>query len=100
MRDPYRLTQATSLAHYLKRVDEIGQAIDDANLRDIAQVIGHMPDSRTSADTELEAIVKKAGPDRDQEFLELFYRIAMRDYWLVNDLPGITPTRPLQPLAN
>lgn len=97
--DRYRFLQAESLAHYAQRMDQRGRAIEEADMEDIARVLGHTPDSRESADAELEALVKAAGPDRDRQLIEMFYRLASRDVWLIKDLPGVTPHRPLQPLG-
>jgi len=98
--DPYRLVQTTSLAYYARRVDELGRAIEDADMRDIAHVLGHMPKTRADADAELETIVKVADSHRDQEFLQLFYGLSVRDRWLLEGLPGIIHISPLQPLGD
>jgi aminoglycoside phosphotransferase (APT) family kinase protein len=65
------------VAHHLKRVDEIGVAVDAANLDDLAEVLGHRPDA-DHGDAELVDLVAHAGPEREAEIVRLLDARAQR----------------------
>ena len=75
--DDYQRVALGRIANHLKRVDEIGSAIDAANLEDLARVLGHRPDP-AEADAELVALVEEAGADREEELVRLLDARAQR----------------------
>ncbi len=76
----YELRGAFRVAQHLARVDEIGAAVDAADLDDIAAVLGHRPVDWVSAQEELERFVladRHLGA-HDRELLVLFHRMNRR----------------------
>jgi aminoglycoside phosphotransferase (APT) family kinase protein len=75
--DAYELVGLGRVASHLKRVDEIGAALDADELDDLARVLGHRPDP-ADADAELLALVEDAGPEREEELVRLLDARAQR----------------------
>ena len=75
--DDYQRVALGRIANHLKRVDEIGAALDAADLDDLARVLGHRPDAG-EADAELVDLVEHAGPDREEELVRLLDARAQR----------------------
>jgi hypothetical protein len=75
--DDYQRVALGRVANHLKRVDEIGAALDAANLDDLARVLGHRPDP-AGADAELLDLVEHAGPEREEELVRLLDARAQR----------------------
>ena len=75
--DDYQRVALGRIANHLKRVDEIGAALDAADLDDLARVLGHRPDPG-EADAELVDLVEHAGPDREEELVRLLDARAQR----------------------
>jgi aminoglycoside phosphotransferase (APT) family kinase protein len=66
----YELAGLGRVANHLKRVDEIGGALDAADLDDLGRVLGYRPDAG-EADAELLHLVEHAGPEREEELVRL-----------------------------
>src|SRR5581483_7590542 len=66
----YELAGLGRVATHLKRVDEVGAAIDAADLEDLSRVLGYRPDP-TEAEAELLTLVATAGPEREEELVRL-----------------------------
>jgi len=79
----YRLAMASNLAAHLELVDHIGGAIDKANLDEVEALIGYRPASLAEADVALERYVLAAGPEKDIELLQLFFRRNERNRMLL-----------------
>lgn len=75
--EEYQRVALGKLANHLKRVDEVGPALEAADLDDLARVLGHRPDP-AEADAELLALVQNAGPERDEELVRLLDARAQR----------------------
>jgi aminoglycoside phosphotransferase (APT) family kinase protein len=75
--DDYELAGVGRVANHLKRVDEIGPALDAADLDDLGRVLGYRPDP-AEADAELLALVSSAGPEREEELVRLLDARAQR----------------------
>ncbi len=73
------------LARHLQRYDEIGRAVDAADLDDIAQVLGHRPATWLDAEAELERFVlaDAASGRHDAVFVPLFHRLNHRALMLL-----------------
>jgi len=75
--DNYELTVLGRVANHLKRVDEIGPALDAADLDDLGRVLGSRPDP-ADADAELLHLVERAGAEREEELVRLLDARAQR----------------------
>ena len=73
----YQRVALGRVANHLKRVDEIGAALDADDLGDLARVLGHRPDPG-DADAELLDLVEHAGPEREEELVRLLDARAQR----------------------
>jgi len=80
---PYHRAMALNLAAHLELVDQIGAAIDRANLDEVAAFIGHRPATIAEADAALEQFVLAAGPEHDRDLLQLFFRRNERNRMLL-----------------
>ncbi|MGV0793551.1 phosphotransferase family protein [Mycolicibacterium sp. XJ1819] len=74
----YRLRVAFRLARYLQREDEIGAEITNADLDDLAPLLGHRPKTWQDGDAALEQFVLEDGGRHDAELCQLFYRRLIR----------------------
>jgi len=79
----YRSAMASNLAAHLELVDHIGDAIDKANLDEVEALIGYRPATIAEADVALEDYVLAAGPEKDIELLQLFFRRNERNRMLL-----------------
>jgi hypothetical protein len=75
--DEYQRVALGRVANHLKRVDEIGAALDAADLDDLGRALGHRPDP-TDADAALLDLVERAGPEREEELVRLLDARAQR----------------------
>ncbi len=75
--DDYERVGLARVANHLRRVDEIGPALDAADLDDLARMLGHRPDA-AAADAELVDFVERAGPEHEEEVVRLLDARAQR----------------------
>jgi aminoglycoside phosphotransferase (APT) family kinase protein len=89
------------LARHLQRLDEIGDAVDAADVDDVARLLGRSVTDRAEADVALLAFVDAAGPEHDRALFDLCARRLQR-WHLTLGPPGSLVVRhpPLQPLAD
>jgi aminoglycoside phosphotransferase (APT) family kinase protein len=73
----YERAALGKLANHLRRVDEVGPAVDAANLDDLTRVAGRNIDP-VEADAMLLDLVLTAGPDREEEIVRLLDARAQR----------------------
>ena len=73
----YQRVALGRIANHLKRVDEIGAALERADLDDLGELLGYRPDAG-EADAELLAFVEAAGPVREEEIVRLLNNRAQR----------------------
>jgi aminoglycoside phosphotransferase (APT) family kinase protein len=66
------------LARHLARTDEIGQAIDDANLDELEPLLGFRPATWQEGDAALERFVHEDEGRHDEELVRLFHRRCWR----------------------
>jgi aminoglycoside phosphotransferase (APT) family kinase protein len=96
----YQARMGFRLSRHLLRVDEIGDAVVEADLADIGAVIGHRPETWPEGEAELERFVlaDAATGAHDEELLALFHRQNLRAQML-NGPQGSAMARhiPLQP---
>jgi hypothetical protein len=77
--DDYERVGLGRVASHLRRVDEIGPALDAADLDDLARVLGHGPDA-AEADAELVDFVERAGPEDEEALVRLLDARAQRTH--------------------
>jgi hypothetical protein len=73
----YELAGLGRVANHLKRVDEIGPALEAADLDDLRRLLGHRPDPG-EADAELVDFIQAAGLDREEEIVRVLDARAQR----------------------
>jgi hypothetical protein len=67
-----------SLPQFLRNQAHYGRWVEEEDLKDIAQLLGHRSANIVEADKALKAYVQKAGPDEDVRLLKLFHRRILR----------------------
>ncbi len=92
------------LARHLQRRDEIGAAVESADLDDLEALLGHRPDDWQQGDAELERFVLADDGRHDRELVQLFHRRHWRALWLLgpegsaiarhNPIPGFGASAP------
>jgi aminoglycoside phosphotransferase (APT) family kinase protein len=92
----YQLRAAFRLARHLERAQEIGWALDEADLDDLHRLLGRRPVSWQEGDTELERFVlADADAGRhDEDLVQLFHRRNLRAQMLLGP-PGSAMARHL-----
>jgi aminoglycoside phosphotransferase (APT) family kinase protein len=66
------------VAEYLRRADELGPAIEQLDLDDAAELLGHRPSDWRAADLALAELARDAAPERDAELVRVFLRRTLR----------------------
>ncbi|NDJ87879.1 phosphotransferase family protein [Mycolicibacter kumamotonensis] len=74
----YRLRVAFRLARYVKREDEIGAELTNADLDDLAPLLDYRPDTWQEGDAALEQFVLADHGQHDEQLCQLFYRRQIR----------------------
>jgi aminoglycoside phosphotransferase (APT) family kinase protein len=98
-RSAYQLRTAFRLARHLQRVDEIGAALTQQDLDDVATVIGPRPSSWAESERELERFVIGADPRSDATLIRLFHRRLERQRALLGPAgSAMARHNPLQPI--
>lgn len=94
-----QIRSAFRVAQHLARVDEIGEACEEANLDDLHELLGHRPESWELGDAELEQFVLADVEGRhDDALLGLFHRRSLRAQ--LQNAPagtGMARHNPIQP---
>ena len=62
---------AFRLARHLARFDEIGDAVAEADLEDLGELLGRRPGAWQAGDAELEAFVRADDGRRDEDLIRL-----------------------------
>jgi Phosphotransferase enzyme family len=75
--DDYERVGLGRVANHLRRVDEIGVALDAADLDDLTRALGYRPDP-VEADAELVEFVNRAAPEHEEELVRLLEARAQR----------------------
>lgn len=74
----YELRKAFRLARHIQRSDEIAVEVDQADLDDLAALLGHRPATWVEGDAALEAFVLADDGTHDAALVELFHRRHLR----------------------
>jgi hypothetical protein len=99
----YRLRTSFRLARHAARVDEIGDAVSDADLDDLHRLLGDRPESWFAGEEELERFVlADAGVGRhDEELLAVFHRRNLRAQMLLGPAGSAMARHlPIQPFRD
>jgi hypothetical protein len=89
------------LARHLQRLDEIGDAVDAADVDDVAALLGRRVTDRAEADAALLAFVDAAGPEHDRSLFDLSARRLQRWHLTLGPTGSLVVRHPaLQPLAD
>jgi len=95
----YRLRGGFRLARHLRRSDEIGDAVVDADLDDLRELLGDRPTTWQEGDVALEAFVLADDGEHDEALVMLFHRRLTRAHALLGP-PGsaMTTHHPVAPI--
>lgn len=96
----YLLGGAVGLARALQHLDQVGPALDEADLDDIEVVLGARPSSLADGNEQLAHIVATDPAARLPELLQMWYRIARRREFGWRPLMVAQGAGPLIPMRN
>ena len=96
----FRQPPTLSLALYLKRLAESGDAIERAELDDACDILGLAELDAGTLEERLDGFVEHAAPAQDRALARFFHRRQMRRLQLLRDYPGPIVTRGLAPLGH
>jgi hypothetical protein len=89
------------LARHLQRLDEIGEAVDAADVEDVATMLGRRVTDRAEADAALLDLIDGAGPEHDRALFDLCARRLQRWHLTLGPAGSLVVRHPpLQPLAD
>ncbi len=83
---------------YLKEVDRSGRAFADAELDDVAELLGHTPESLVDGRRELSRAASE-GTVGDEEYVRYLWRQVQRDDYLTRTASGALRERTWPPLV-
>ncbi len=93
-----RMWFASRLARHLRHADRRGPAFEDQELDDMGELLGKRPANVTDGHRQVDALVRGATPDRDEELIRYFYRHARREEALMEGALGLCEGAELSPL--
>ncbi len=99
--DPFlanRMWFATRLARHLRTAERKGAAFEAQELDDMGELLGRRPKTLVEGHRQLDAYVRKAGPDQDAALVQYFYRHARREEALMEGALGMCEGARLSPL--
>lgn len=99
--DPFlknRMWFASRLARHLRHGDRLGAAFEEQELDDMGALLGKRPTDVREGHRAVHQRVLDAGPDRDAEFIQYFYRHARREEALMEGALGMCEGAQLAPL--
>jgi aminoglycoside phosphotransferase (APT) family kinase protein len=79
----YEADTAYRIAQWARELDARGEAIERDDAEDVTRLIGTRAAPGLAADAALETFVVEAGPERDEEILQLLYRRTKRQQALM-----------------
>ena len=95
----FRQHPALSLAHYARRADQLGAAIEGLELAGMAELLGTRPSSIAEGEASLERYVLEGGDDNTEGLLRFFHRRTMARLQLIQDYPSPVVSRGLGKIA-
>jgi len=93
-----RMWFTSRLARHLRHADRLGPAFDEQELDDLGALLGKRPRSVLEGQRQLDELVRAAGPERDAELIQYFYRFARREEALMEGALGLCEGAQLSPL--
>jgi aminoglycoside phosphotransferase (APT) family kinase protein len=84
-----RMWFASRLARHLRHADRLGPAFEEQELDDMGELLGKRPSEIKAGHREVDALVRRSGPDRDEAFIRYFYRHARREEALMEGALGL-----------
>lgn len=93
-----RMWFASRLARHLRHADRRGPAFEEQELDDMGELLGKRPANVKDGHRQVDALVRNATPDRDEEFIRYFHRHARREEALMEDALGLCEGAELSPL--
>jgi len=92
----YKIRISFRLARHLERLEEIGDAVSEADLDDLHQLLGHRPSDWFEGEAELERFILADTEGRhDEALIELLHARNLRAQML-NGPPGSAMSRHLE----
>ena len=91
----FRQHPALSLAHYARRADPLGAAIEELEIEGMAELLGKRPTSIAEGEAALERYVLEADDDKTADLLQFFHRRTRARLQLIQDYPSPVVTRGL-----
>ncbi|MFO0688737.1 MAG: phosphotransferase family protein [Myxococcota bacterium] len=101
IQDPFlsnRMWFASRLARHLRTAERKGSAFEAQELDDMGALLGRRPRDVREGHRAVDAFVRQAGPDRDAELVQYFYRHARREEALMEGALGMCEGARLSPL--
>lgn len=95
----YRFDAAQRVAEYLRRADRMGPALEADDLDDVAELLGHRPDTWSRADEELEELVHEADPNLDEPLVAYFHKRMLRQEALIDPVMRELRGATIQPIG-
>ena len=96
----YLLGGAVGLARALQLLDQIGSEIDEADIDDMAKVLGSRPESLAKGNARLAELVASDPAGKQTELLRMWYHIAARREYAWAPLMVAQGSGPLTPMAD
>jgi hypothetical protein len=93
-----RMWFASRLARHLRHADRRGPAFEDQELDDMGELLGKRPANVKEGHRQVDALVRGATPDRDEELIRYFHRHARREEALMEGALGLCEGAELSPL--
>lgn len=91
----FRQHPALSLAHYARRADQLGAAIEELELAGMAELLGKRPASIAEGEAALERFVLDSGDEHTAALLQFFHRRTRARLQLIQDYPSPVVSRGL-----
>jgi hypothetical protein len=96
----YLLGGAVGLARALQLLDQMGPELDEADLDDMAELLGSRPGSLAEGNARLAALVDADPAGKQTELLQMWYRIAVRREYGWTPLMVAQGSGPLTPMPD
>ena len=93
-----RMWFASRLARHLRHADRRGPAFEEQELDDMGTLLGKRPVNVREGHRQVDALVRGATPDRDEELIRYFHRHARREEALMEGALGLCEGAELSPL--
>lgn len=93
-----RMWFASRLARHLRHADRLGPAFEEQELDEMGELLGKRPADVREGHRQVDALVRTAGPEKDEVLIQYFYRHARREEMLMEGALGMCEGAQLAPL--